>query len=328
MTATPMPLVLRRAEAHEFEQVVAVCAEALQWDAARPNRDFFRWKHEENAFGRSPLWVAETEDHQIVGVRTMMRWRFVSGSRHLEMVRAVDTATLPAVQGQGIFSKLTKLAVADLTAEGIDAVFNTPNDKSRPGYLKMGWHEVGKLTISMRPSSLRGVRELRGANAAADKWGESCSLGMAPSDAFVDDDQVARALKATAPSERITTAWTPETLRWRFGLSALNYRVFPLGRGVGDGFVVFRVRQRGVLRELDINEVVSASHVRPGRAISHLARTTHADLVLSTPDVAGIARGLIPVRKLGPRLTWRPLAAPTVPNVRDLALSMATVELF
>ncbi len=328
MTATPMALVLRRAEPHEFEQVVAVCAEALQWDAVRPNREFFRWKHEENAFGRSPIWVAETEDHQLVGVRTMMRWRLASGTRHIEMVRAVDTATIPAVQGQGIFSKLTKLAVADLTAEGVDAVFNTPNDKSRPGYLKMGWHEVGKLTISMRPSSIRGVRELRGANAAADKWGEACSLGVAPAEALADDDHVSHALSTTSNDERMTTAWDPSTLRWRFGLGALNYRVFPLGDGVQDGFVVFRVRQRGSLRELDINEVVASGRVRPARAITKIARETEADLVLSTPSVAGLTQGLIPVRRLGPLLTWRPLALASVPAIDDLALSMSTVELF
>ncbi len=324
------PLVLRRAADDEFDEVVAVCAQALQWDADRPNDAFFRWKHHDNAFGVSPIWVAvNPQDDRIVGVRTMMRWRLANAERTFEMVRAVDTATLPEFQGMGIFSKLTMLAVDELTGDRVDAVFNTPNAKSRPGYLKMGWHEVGKLTASMRPVSLRGVTELRRANAAADKWGESCSTGISPTDAFGDDDAVTRALEPRRNRDRLATAFTASSLRWRFGLPSLNYRVFPVADGRHDGFIVFRVRQRGPLRELDINEVVGAPHpLRVARAIGKIACDTDADLVLSTPSVAGSTRGLIPIRTLGPLLTWRTLANRAVPTIKDLALSMSTVELF
>lgn len=324
------PLVLRRAESDEFDEIVAVCAHALSWDAHRPNDEFFRWKHHRNAFGPSPIWVAvNPETDCIIGVRTMMRWRLACGSRTLDMVRAVDTATLPEFQGMGIFSKLTLLAVDELTAEGVDGVFNTPNAKSRPGYLKMGWQEVGKLTASMRPASMRGITELRRANAAADKWGEACSIGVDPLDAFADDDLVNRVLRQSRHDERLATAWSADALRWRFGLDALNYRVLPLSDSARGGFVVFRIRLRGPLRELDINEIVgSPGPVRVARAISKIAKDTDADLVLSTPSVAGMARGLIPVRSLGPLLTWRALADTQVPTVKDLALSMSTVELF
>lgn len=324
------PLVLRRSTNDEFDEIVTVCARALQWDPDRPNDEFFRWKHYDNAFGASPIWVAvNPDDDRIVGVRTMMRWRLANGTRTLDMVRAVDTATLPEFQGMGIFSKLTMLAVDELTGDGIDAVFNTPNAKSRPGYLKMGWQEVGKLTASMRPGSLRGVTELRRANAAADKWGESCPTGVNPSEAFADDDVVERVLEPRRTGDRLATAFTAASLRWRFGLSTLNYRVFPLTDGRHGGFIVFRVRQRGPLRELDINEVVGAPNpLRVARAIAKIAGDTDTDLVLSTPSVAGTARGLIPIRTLGPLLTWRTLANPAVPTIKDLALSMSTVELF
>ncbi len=324
------PLVLRRAGADEFDEIVRVCAEALQWDPARPNGEFFRWKHDRNAFGPSPIWVAvDPADERIVGVRTMMRWRLAGAPGTLEMVRAVDTATLPEFQGMGIFSRLTKLAVDDLTASGTDAVFNTPNAKSRPGYLKMGWQQVGKLTVSMRPASLRGITRLRSANGAADKWGEPCGIGLDPAEAFADDDAIAEVLAPARGDRRLATAFTADVLRWRFGFAPLNYRVFPLADDIREGFVVFRVRRRGPLRELDVNEAAgSAGPLRFARAIARLARDTDADLVLSTPDVAGPGRGLIPVRSLGPLLTWRSLATARVPSIDDLALSMSTVELF
>ena len=36
-------------------------------------------------------------------------------------------------------------------------MFNTPNDKSRPGYLKMGWHQVGRPPSSVRVRSPLGL---------------------------------------------------------------------------------------------------------------------------------------------------------------------------
>src|SRR5690606_25693858 len=107
------------------------------------NAAFFAWKHRENAFGASPAWVAVDGD-RVVGFRTLMRWEFDTPEGPVRAVRAVDTATHPDHQGRGIFSALTRRAVEELQNDGVGFVFNTPNDKSRPGYLKMGWREVGR----------------------------------------------------------------------------------------------------------------------------------------------------------------------------------------
>ncbi|MBM4363048.1 MAG: GNAT family N-acetyltransferase, partial [Deltaproteobacteria bacterium] len=112
--------------------------------------EFFRWKHREGPFGPSPCRVALAGE-RLVGVRLFLRWRFRDGDRVVEAVRAVDTATHPEFQGQGIFSKLTLGLVADETARGTGFVFNTPNEKSRPGYLKMGWESLGRITLWVRP---------------------------------------------------------------------------------------------------------------------------------------------------------------------------------
>ena len=75
----------------------------------------------------------------------------------LRAVRAVDTATDPDYQGRGLFTRLTLQAIDELRAEGVDFVFNTPNDQSRPGYLKMGWQVVGTLPTHVRPTRWRNV---------------------------------------------------------------------------------------------------------------------------------------------------------------------------
>ena len=152
-----------------------------------PYERFFGWKHRENPFGTSPAWVAEA-DGQVVGYRTFLRWEFEAAGRPaLRAVRAVDTATHPAYQGRGIFQRLTLQALTELADDGVDLVFNTPNDQSRPGYLKMGWTVVERLPVAVRPRGIGGVvRMARTARsrAAADLWSAQESAGTPALDAL------------------------------------------------------------------------------------------------------------------------------------------------
>ena len=116
--------------------------------AGRRPPEFFRWKHYDNPFGRSFMLLAEA-DGRVIGLRAFMRWRFSAAGRQVTAVRAVDTATHPDYQGMGVFSRLTRAALEGLDGQ-VDLVFNTPNDASRPGYLKLGWREVGRAPVSLR----------------------------------------------------------------------------------------------------------------------------------------------------------------------------------
>ena len=133
--------------------------------------EFFRWKHLENPFGRSYMLLAEAEgDGGLPLVHAMAIRR---GRRTVTAVRAVDTATHPDHQGRGIFRLLTTTAIEALRAEA-DLIFNTPNDKSLPGYLKMGWRRVADVPIRVRVRRpVRFVRHLRsyGPSASRDEGG-------------------------------------------------------------------------------------------------------------------------------------------------------------
>lgn len=123
----------------------------------RRTPELFAWKHLNNPFGRSLLLVAES-GQRIVGLRAFMRWTLTcSDGSELKCVRAVDTATHPDFQRQGIFRRLTLTGIDAARDSGADLVFNTPNRKSGPGYLKMGWGEVGKVGIFVFPR-LGGLR--------------------------------------------------------------------------------------------------------------------------------------------------------------------------
>ena len=98
-------LVVRRAAAADFSGVLALARRALGWtdDDAR----FLDWKHLENPFGASLMWVA-LDGERIVGFRAFLRWEFnTPEGRTVIAARAVDTATDPDYQGRGIFTRLT-----------------------------------------------------------------------------------------------------------------------------------------------------------------------------------------------------------------------------
>lgn len=116
--------------------------------------EMFRWKHVDNPFGRSVIFVAEA-GATIVGVRAFMRWQLDHGGSTFQCGRAVDTATHPSYLRQGIFRRLTLEALDAARDVGLDLIFNTPNELSRPGYLKMGWSDVGPIRVLVRPHPTR-----------------------------------------------------------------------------------------------------------------------------------------------------------------------------
>ena len=60
----------------------------------------FAWKHEQNAFGSSYMWVA-ADGNKIVGLRAFMRWEFVRGG---EVLRAVRLSMTTGFSGCGVIS--------------------------------------------------------------------------------------------------------------------------------------------------------------------------------------------------------------------------------
>jgi hypothetical protein len=108
-------------------------------------KNFWRWKHQSSPFGPSYVRVAHDEAGTLVGLRAFMRWEFKVEGRVIRAVRAVDTATHPSYQRMAIFSTLTKEVVADVESDGVDLIFNTPNQYSLLGYLKLDWHHVATI---------------------------------------------------------------------------------------------------------------------------------------------------------------------------------------
>lgn len=147
-------MTIRESTPHDLPQIIALLKQSIGEVLTPKTEAYFLWKHEQNPFGASKILLAE-EGGKVVGLRTFMRWLWVSNQNSVTAVRAVDTATDPAFQGKGIFKKLTLQVVEECSNEGVGIVFNSPNPVSKQGYLKMGWIVAGNLPLFLGPGSLR-----------------------------------------------------------------------------------------------------------------------------------------------------------------------------
>ena len=326
-------LTIRPATDADRPAVLQLLSSSLGWASDEEHAAFFAWKHDANPFGRSWAWVDEDEHAGIVGFRTFLRWRFDRPGGPVEAVRAVDTATAPSHRGAGIFSRLTMHGLAEIKTAGVGFVFNTPNDQSLPGYLKMGWEEVGRLPVQVRPRSLWSVPRLARSRVPAELWSLPSAAGN-PADEALSDTAAVEALLDSQPMPRgLRTSKTPEWLRWRYvGFAPLGYRAVLLGASVEAGIAIFRVRRRGAALECAIAEVLAPQGDE--RASAHLAlralRESGADHALAIAVSAGRRwSGFVRAERLGPMLTWRAASEPCLPLRRaGWALTLGDVELF
>lgn len=320
---------VRRAVAEDRPAVLELLARSLGWSRSSEFTEFFAWKHERNVFGTSPGWVAVVEG-RIVGFRTFLRWEFEHpDGRIRRAVRAVDTATAPDQQGRGIFRRLTLAAIDDLRSVGVDFVFNTPNDKSRPGYLKMGWTQVGRLPMAARVMRLAGVSRMLRSRVAAERWSAPVGAGV-PAPEVLGDPRIELLLTRLHRTGALRTHRTHAYLRWRYGHPPLGYRAIAADGDPASGVVVFRVRRRGAATEVAVSDVLvpEGAPDTEVQLLREVVQCTAADyaVILGT---SSLRAGYVPIPRLGPILTWRPLAdASTSPQLRDLDLSLGDVELF
>lgn len=333
-TRSDVELAIRPYEAQDQDRVLDLLSRALGGGPAgeRP-AEFFRWKHLDNPFGRSFMILAEADD-RVVGLRAFMRWRFLLRGRAVDAVRAVDTATDPDFQGRGIFTRLTLAALEELGGQA-EMVFNTPNDKSLPGYLKMGWSVVGRIPVRVRVR--RPVRFARGLRHLRDEppGGAGPPVDAVPVADALRDVGGASFWGPVVDDGRLATPKDEAFLLWRYAEAPLlDYRAVSIP---GRGLAIFRVRPRGRLWEATVAEVLTArGDVGAARKLlSLVARAAGVDHVTCAfPTGSGLeraARRAAYVRSpLGPVLAARRIEPSEVDptGMRAWALTLGDVEVF
>lgn len=329
MSIAPRPEILvRRAGPDDEPAILELLAASLGWSTDERHRSLFRWKHQTNPFGPSPAWVAVASG-EVVGFRTFLRWEFERPSGVAKVVRAIDTAVHPEHQRQGLFSRMLSAALTELTAEGAQFVFNTPNERSRPGYLKLAWQVVGRLPVATRVVSIGALGRLARSRVPAERWSEPTSTGLSAKEALADDAAVAALLDSQPPPDGLRTRRTASYLRWRYGGGPAQYRAVLAGRTAEDGLAFFRARRRGPSLEIALCDVLAPGGNRHtcDALTAKAAKVPGADAVVQIGR-ARPTRGFLPLPGQGPVLVWRALTDSQPTPLEDWHLSLGDVELF
>lgn len=305
---------IRPALPSDKPEMIRLLSQSLGDDVIPQSEAFWNWKHEQNPFGPSYVRLAE-EGGELVGLRAFMKWKWTWNDTTFDAIRAVDTATHPGFQGRGIFKKLTLNLVDTCRMDGVHFIFNTPNEKSKPGYLKMGWVEQGNMPLKLkirRPLSLVYSRLARN--------GKSVDLSDDPSPVQEWRSGVLDLLNDhVRKAAQLTTAMSPAYLAWRYANNPLyRYNYFTDGKNY---LLVSRVKQHAFTKELRLVDFILLDKNADSRTVNALLKkevnrfcALHKINVVSMSGVQFRLyknyfrwMGIVPVRALGPMITLRDL---------------------
>lgn len=309
-------MLIRESTEADIPAIVLLLKKSLGETSSPKSIDYWVWKHIENPFGASMVLVAENEG-QLIGVRAMMRWIWQRGNDVFVSLRAVDTATHPDHQGRGIFTVLTQKMVDRTHDQDISFIFNTPNPKSLPGYLKLGWTIAGKLTIgvSFFPYIFNSFSSSR--DSVTDF---SCL-----------DDLCNRWNTHQETNRHLFTPKSSAYLKWRY----LNNPVIKYFVHADKSlFLAMYIRKRKNITELRVAELICLGNKGKDRKkvksiIRDLATEKSAQIITFAPHVKSWMPGFKLNLPVGPKLTTKKINV-DLPSFKDynLAFQMGDMELF
>lgn len=325
---------IRTATERDVPLIVELLKKSLGEELMPKSKEYWQWKHVDNPFGKSPVILA-FENDTLVGVRAFMRWQWRSAGQIFESVRAVDTATHPEYQGRGIFKKLTLELLDYCQREKWHFVFNTPNNNSKPGYLKMGWKEAGKLPISIpvvHPFSIAlNMSRLRQSSVSGNDSGET---------SYLQHPGLEELLKENAGrcKDQIITSHSISSLRWRYQ-SVPVAKYFTRGLQTGSKLnvlLVYRLKSSKAGNELRVTDIFmdADKYKTQVRAMIKELVKLHAADYVTVSGLNSWLNGTGPyLRKLpvGPIVTVRNItfdAANTLHNFNGWSPSVGDLELF
>ncbi len=290
-------MVIREANSSDIPAIVKVLKLSLGEQELPLSESIWNFKHVNNPFGKSLVFVAE-EGNMVVGVRAFMRWQWKLESEIYNTYRAVDTATHPEHQGKGIFKKLTLKAVEVAKENGNNFIFNTPNEQSRPGYLKMGWEVVDKLRVALKP-------------ALISFW-KIYSFSTSYNSIICSTDSQLNLLcniwnQSLGLKKSIYTPKSVEYLKWRYLENPLQeYEVFT----DESFFIAGYIKKRKGMRELRISECIfqenSNSYLKITKVIRQWSLKFGAQVISYSPEFLSLNFTFINAN-IGPILTFKEL---------------------
>lgn len=329
-------MIIRPATPADIPAIIVLLKQSLGESMIPKSESLWNWKHNENPFGASYVLVAE-EENTLIGVRAFMRWEWRKENKNYQAIRAVDTATHPEHQGKGIFKKLTLAQLELCKKEGTHFVFNTPNSQSRPGYLKMGWQQQGKMPMKLqirRPITILSNRLLN-----RKKY-----IGITTDPTPAKDwSGISAMLEGyTISSPLLHSVYSPAYINWRYANNPLfNYTYFTDNKTY---LLIGRIKYQSFIKELRLTDVFTFTNDNMQKTKRHIRLSLHSFCKQHAIDFVSMSGnqylqyqsllplGPIPVKPLGPIVTIRDINVASEMNIllnnSNWQYSLGDMELF
>lgn len=265
-------------------------------------REWFDWKYRNPPYlDHVPIVVAE-RDGELTGARPFFALELQVNGEPTLTLQPADTMVHPDHRRKGLFTRMTERALERYRDGEPAFFFNFPNDRSRPGYLKLGWKRVGEVPTYYRvqdPAALTGDD--------ASGWKTLATRVARP--LFAGYNRLVDARSRPPPGIRVVghDAPPPGTFatlgdrgadvgihvhrderfyRWRFGTPAWDYVAY-VARAGGDllaGMVVGRSRDGSVAKVTDVAPLPPAVPEDALRSLLARAVRDHAEFpVVAAP---------------------------------------------
>ena len=307
-------MIIREAKPEDLNSILEVLRASLGETSSRKNEAVWNYKHVLNPFGKSLVLVAE-ENAEIIGVRAFMRWQWQTGEKVFSAFRAVDTATHPDHQGKGIFKKLTLKALDIAKESGDHFIFNTPNTLSKPGYIKMGWKEVGNLKVSISIAFNLRSKEFK-YNQVKNKDG-------------LKNVFFKNLMNKQKDTGKFFTPKDAKYLDWRFKNCKLQQYLIYEDDSL---FIAAYLKKRKKLNELRVSECIALTSDKKNQArkeIAKMSKKVGANIITAAPGlfILGITAGVGPVLT-EKNLNLSPIENDKFQNLDNWNYSLGDLELF
>jgi hypothetical protein len=245
--------------------------------------DSFTWKHVDNPAGHTVYaYAVDIKKNLVISLIGVSPRYFCYNDIRYLCYEAVDASTRPEYGRMGLFSGLFRICLEAGGKRGGNYSYGFPNFNSMPGFLKIGFEDIGGMSMLLKPrkylkfgwtvltrqrSSFSSYEPIYLENKASELEkqylpgiSDILSGGRHPRNLLYGDRNV-------------------ELIRWRF-FRRPGFTYFPIL--VSGGFAIVNMGMRAGLREAKLIDVVLSSDYHPGTIFKELLRKIYDTL---QPDI-------------------------------------------
>lgn len=321
LTNQPVTMQIREATSSDIPEIINVLRASIGEAKLPKTEEIWRYKHLDNPSGASLVLLALCSG-RIIGVRAFMKWEWNLNEIQFSALRAVDTGILPEHQGKGVFKTLNSLGLELAKGRGDHFIFNTPNSKSLPANLKMGWDKIDKLKIVFIPGNLRN-RNFKKENF---QYKRSKNLSALELQKLLDAYN-----NLQSKGGKIFTPKSPDYLQWRYEQNPLQEYEIIADR---DFYLAGYLKPHKHFTELRITEHIHHNQIgleKIKTAVSEMNKTFRSELISFT---SGLKLSSFQFSgKLGPVMVYRNLNLNTgsqnkISSLNNWSYTLGDLELF